>query len=43
VNEVEKLVDGRGGGKVANIDGAPSRIVGGSEGRSKSRTRVIAR
>jgi hypothetical protein len=29
VHEVEQLVDGRGRGKVAHVDGAPCRVVGG--------------
>ena len=43
MDEVKKLVDGRSGRKVANIDGTPSSIVRRSEGRSKSRPGVVAR
>ena len=43
VDEVKKLVDGRGGRKAAKIDGTPSDVVRCSEGRSKSCTEVIAR
>lgn len=38
VDEVKKLVDGCSGGKVANVDGAPGRVVGGGEGCRKSCT-----
>jgi hypothetical protein len=41
VDEVKKLVDGRSGRKVANVDGASGRVVGGSEGRGKCCTRIV--
>jgi hypothetical protein len=41
VDEVKKFVDGRSGRKVANVDGASGRIVGGSEGRGKSHTGIV--
>jgi hypothetical protein len=41
VDEVKKLVDGRSGRKVANVDGPSGRIVGGSEGCGKSCTRIV--
>jgi hypothetical protein len=35
VDEVEKLIDGCGGRKVANVDGASGPIVRGREGCGK--------
>jgi hypothetical protein len=41
MDEAEKFVDGCGGRKVANIDGATGRVVRCSEGCSEGRTRVV--
>ncbi len=38
MDEVEKLVDGRRGRKVTDVDGASGRIVRGSEGCGKGCT-----
>jgi hypothetical protein len=38
VDKVKKLIDGRSGRKVANVDGASSRIVRAREGCGKSGT-----
>ena len=42
MDEVEKLIDGCGGRKVTNVDGASGPIVRRSEGCGKG-TRIVAR
>jgi hypothetical protein len=43
VDEVKELVDGRGGGEIADIDGTPCGIVIGSKGGSQGCARIVAR